>query len=102
PGAEVSGQPAPGAPLYTLGRPWLDRLAEPGLRWLGASSRSLVARLAAGRAGPATRPVDALSGLATLADVQAVVLAGGHARLAVAERILHEELGRPVIRLDDP
>jgi molecular chaperone DnaK len=103
PGAEVSGQPAAGAPMYTLSRPWLDRLAEPGLRWLGASSRSLVARLAAGRAGPApTGPADARSGLATVADVQAVVLAGGHARLAVAERILQEELGRPVIRLDDP
>jgi hypothetical protein len=37
-----------------------------------------------------------------MADVAAVILAGGHAHLAAAERVLGQELLRPVIRLDDP
>jgi WD40 repeat protein len=34
--------------------------------------------------------------------VHSILLAGGHARLTIAERILREELQRPVVRLDDP
>lgn len=106
--AELGGRMAPDAPAYTLRREWLDRLAEPGLRWVGASCRSLVARLAAGGgaqsfASAPSRPNEPSSErTVTLTDVQAVVLAGGHARLPVVERILSEELGRPVIRLADP
>jgi molecular chaperone DnaK len=113
--AAVTGRLAGEAPPYTLSREWLDRLAEPGLRWIGASCRSMLARASAGSgamalAGPTVdgvishgpqAPGPALSG-ATLADIDAVILAGGHARLACAERILREELQRPVIRLNDP
>jgi hypothetical protein len=38
----------------------------------------------------------------TIKDVAAVLIAGGHARLTAAPRMLHQELGRPVVRLDDP
>ena len=120
--AEVSGQLAPGAPVYRLSRVRLDRLAEPGLRWIGASCRSLLARAASGWAGGseswnagtggwgAARPGAAspygpgnpLSPASTLVDVEAIVIVGGHARLAVAEQILRDELRRPMIRLDDP
>jgi hypothetical protein len=117
--AEVSGQLAAGAPVYRLARARLDRLAEPGLRWVGASCRSLMARAASGWAGAAAAgtagwgaaqpgtagqfgPGHPLSPASTLADVQAVVIAGGHAGLAAAEQILREELRRPIIRLDDP
>jgi hypothetical protein len=111
--AEVTGQLATDGPGYTLTREWLDRLAEPGLRWAVASCRSLLARASASgaaqaMAGPGLHTLAARPGAATLApnstikDVQAVLLAGGHARLAAAERMLHQELGRPVVRLDDP
>lgn len=99
---EISGRLAPDAPTYTLRREWLDRLAEPGLRWVAASCRSLVARLAAGAGNRGSlAPPAPVPGL-TLSDIRAVVLAGGHAHLPAAERILREELGRPVIRLDEP
>jgi hypothetical protein len=99
--AEITGRLSPDAPGYRLTREWLDRLAEPGLRWVGASCRSLVARAASGWGGAnfGAAPGAPAEGLA---DVQAVVLAGGHARLGRAERVLLEELGRPVIRLDEP
>jgi molecular chaperone DnaK len=110
---EIAGRLAPDAPSYVLGREWLDRLAEPGLRWVGGSCRSLLARAAAGWGGSALGGPGAGYGLgspgvgsvlpsSTINDVSAVVLAGGHARLASAERILREELQRPVVRLDDP
>jgi WD40 repeat protein len=128
--AEVTGRIAADAPAYTLTRERLDRLAEPGLRWVGASCRSMLARAAAGSTdlalagtaltgttrGGAAPPgrgsgVSGCGGVvargpglpgATLADIEAVILAGGHARLASAERILREELHRPVIRLQEP
>lgn len=123
--AEVTGRLADDAPVYALTREWLDRLAEPGLRWVGASCRSMLARAAAGSgglalAGPtlggttpdgrggvvsgyagAVAPGPELPG-ATLADIEAIILAGGHARLPSAEKILREELQRPVIRLQEP
>lgn len=110
---EITGRLAPDAPSYVLGREWLDRLAEPGLRWVGGSCRSLLARAAAGWGGSALGGPGSGYGLgspgvgsvlpgSTIADVSAVVLAGGHARLACAERVIREELQRPVIRLDDP
>jgi molecular chaperone DnaK len=114
-GAEVTGRLAGDAPPYRLSREWLDRLAEPGLRWIGASCRSMLARASAGSGGLALAgstlsaamsqgpgaPGPALPG-ATLADIDAVILTGGHSRLACAERILREELQRPVVRLNDP
>jgi hypothetical protein len=110
---EIAGRLAPDAPSYVLSREWLDRLAEPGLRWVGGSCRSLLARAAAGWGGSALGGPGAGYGLgspgvssvlpgSTIADVSAVVLAGGHARLGSAERVLREELHRPVLRLEDP
>ena len=101
---------SPDAPPYGLTREWLDRLAEPGLRWVGASCRSLLGRAAAGGsalgraralAGFAARPRSGVQG-STMADVAAVILAGGHAQLAAAPKVLGQELQRPVLRLDDP
>ncbi len=113
--AEVNGRLAADAPQYTLSREWLDRLAEPGLRWIGATCRSMLARASTGWGGialagptlgaavpqPSMEPGPALPG-ATLADIDAIILAGGHARLACAERILREDLQRPIVRLNDP
>ncbi len=107
---QVTGRLGADGPSYTLRREWLGRLAEPGLRWVGASSRSLLARVAAGWTGPSQHgsanqsrsPLAAPAVPATLDSIAAVVLAGGHARLHTAERVLAQELGRPVIRLDDP
>jgi hypothetical protein len=90
--AEVAGRLAPDTPLYTLKRERLDRLAEPGLRWVGASCRSLLARAAAGwRDSALAGAIVGGTGLqlppgsgsvqmdATLADVEAVIVAGSHA-----------------------
>ena len=44
---EVVSRISPDGPVYVLTREWLDRLAEPGLRWVGGSCRSLLARAAA-------------------------------------------------------
>ena len=106
-------------------REWLDRLAEPGaaldwrelpqharpgggrLGWPGVGwpsvGRSDATWVRSGRADMAESDTSGpeLPG-ATLADIEAVILAGGHARLASAERILREELQRPVIRLERP
>lgn len=132
---------------YRLTRDWLERLAEPGLRWAAASCRSLVARAAAGFDGLAIGGPGAVGpgtvggsgavgsgavghsggvlsnalpdivahrgparGIATqgvapgsvLADVAAVVLVGGAARLPNAERIIQESLHRPVLVLPEP
>jgi len=97
--ADVTGRLSPEAPPYTLRREWLDRLMEPGLRWVAGSGRSLLARVASTRAAAAG---PALSPLSTVASLDAVVLAGGHARLSTAERVLRETLQRPVLRLEDP
>jgi len=105
---EVTSRIGPDGPVYGLTREWLDRLAEPGLRWIAGSCRSLLARAAArwSGGGPAPAgygaPVATVAQGSTMADVAAVILAGGHAHLAAAERVLREELLRPVIRLDDP
>jgi hypothetical protein len=131
---EAAGRPDPGAEEYRLTRDWLDRLAEPGLRWLVASCRSLVARAAAGLGtgagpgfgagtgtglgtgtgydmGPGTGGHGALGGHgtmaavapgSTLADVTAVLLVGGGARMPVAELIIREGLGRPVLLPTEP
>jgi hypothetical protein len=110
---EAVGRLAPDAPSYVLSRAWLERLAEPGLRWVGASCRSLLARAAAGWGGsslggggygygPGSAGAASVLPGAQIADVAAVVLAGGHARMGCAERVLRDELRRPVITLDDP
>jgi len=103
---EVTARISPDAPPYGLTREWLDRLAEPGLRWVGASCRSLLGRAAAGGSalgGPGLAGFGAaVRQGSTMADVAAVILAGGHAQLAAAPRVLGQELQRPVLRLDDP
>jgi hypothetical protein len=107
---EVARRIGPDGPVYGLTREWLDRLAEPGLRWVGGSCRSLLARAAArwSGGGPGLAgygpgaPAATVAQGSTMADVAAVILAGGHAHLAVAEQVLRQELLRPVIRLDDP
>jgi molecular chaperone DnaK len=93
---------------YELTEEWLNRLAEPGLRWVVGSCRSLLARAAAGVSGQPgawtdpTHPGGQLARGTTLADVSAVVLVGGHARLSSAERIIQGGLGRPVLRPPEP
>jgi molecular chaperone DnaK len=80
-------------PEYQLTSEWLGRLAEPGLRWVVGSCRSLIARACAGLG---------VAPGSTLADVAAVLLVGGCARLPNAEAIVHDGLRRPVHRPVEP
>jgi hypothetical protein len=91
----VSGQLSPTMPPYQLSRDWLARLAEPGLRWLAASARSLLARASTGWGGAAARD-------ATLVDIAAVLLIGGCARLPNATQMLSAALTRPVVVPPEP
>lgn len=86
-----------GGPLYTLSRAWLGRLAEPGLRWLVASCRGLLARSAAGLGASGGAPLGG-----ALGDVAAVILIGGGAHLPGAEQILRTGLDRPVLLPPEP
>ena len=88
---EVSGSLREGMPPYQLSRDWLQRLAEPGLRWVVGSARSLLARLSAGASAGVVAPG------ATMADIAAVVLVGGAARMRIAEQIIRAGLNRPVV-----
>jgi molecular chaperone DnaK len=93
PAQVVQAQLRPDLPPYQLSSDWLGRLAEPGLRWVVGSCRSLIARACAGLGvAPAS----------TLADVAAVVLVGGSSRLPHAEAIVHDGLRRPVYRAAEP
>jgi hypothetical protein len=89
-------------PPYTLSREWLGRLAEPGLRWIVASCRSLVARAAAGVGGVGGHVLAPGATFAAVADVAAVVLVGGSARLPSAEWIIGGGLQRPVLKPAEP
>jgi molecular chaperone DnaK len=82
---EVADHLTPISPPYRLTREWLGAFAGPALRWLATSCHTVLA--AAG---------------ATPADLGAVVLAGGGARLPMAEPTLHAALGHPVRRAADP
>ena len=82
---EVTDHLTPIAPPYQLTREWLVAFAEPVLRWLAGSSRTVL-----GAAG------------VTPADLGAVVLAGGGARLPMVEPTLRGALGHPVRRSADP
>ncbi|GAA2385028.1 hypothetical protein Cme02nite_65550 [Catellatospora methionotrophica] len=82
---EVVDRMTPHAPPYRLDRGGLERLAEPALRWLAASSRAVVARAGFG-----------------LGDVSGVLLVGGASRLPAARAVLHAELGRPVRHPAEP
>jgi hypothetical protein len=63
----------------------LDQLTEPATRWLIASCRAVIAR----------------AGLVP-ADIMAVLMVGGAARLPAVGPVLHNGLGRPVTRPADP
>ncbi|BCB81788.1 hypothetical protein Pflav_081980 [Phytohabitans flavus] len=82
---EVTDHLTPITPPYRLTREWLAAFAEPALRWLATSCHTVLA--AAG---------------ATPADLGAVVLAGGGARLPMAEPTLRATLGHPVRRATEP
>lgn len=82
---EVADHLTPISPPYRLTREWLAAFAEPALRWLATSCHTV---LAAAGAAPA--------------DLGAVVLAGGGARLPMAEQTLRATLGHPVRRAADP
>jgi molecular chaperone DnaK len=100
--AVAEAAPDGGTAPYQLSRDRVQRLAEPGLRWVMAACRSLLARAAAGvaDAGPAShRPVEPGT---TMAGVAAVVVVGGDARLPGVDTILAHGLGRPLVRPDDP
>ena len=75
----------PDAPPYQLSRVELDRFADPALRWLVASCRTLLARAGLG-----------------LPDLDAVVLVGGGSRMACVTPALHSGIGRPVLHAPDP
>ena len=92
---EVTGTLRDGMPPYRLTHEWLNRLAEPGLRWVVASARSLLARASAGQTGVV------LPG-STMVDVSTVVLVGGAARIGNAARIIHEGLLRPMVTIGEP
>ncbi|WP_432831849.1 Hsp70 family protein [Dactylosporangium sp. CA-092794] len=82
---EASDEVEAGVPAYRMDRRLLDQLTEPATRWLVASCRAVVAR----------------AGI-TPAEVAAVLLVGGAARLASTGPVLHNNLGRPVTRPADP
>jgi hypothetical protein len=82
---EVADHLTPITPPYRLTREWLAAFAEPALRALAASCHSV---LAAAGAAPA--------------DLSAVVLAGGGARLPMVEPALFGALGHPVRRSAEP
>ncbi len=90
---------AAGFPPYRLSAAWLARLAEPGLRWLAASSRSLLARAST---SSATMGGGGVAPNSTLADVAVVLLVGGGARLPLADAVLQNVLGRPVLVAAEP
>ncbi|MER7001790.1 Hsp70 family protein [Dactylosporangium sp. NPDC000555] len=82
---EAADEVEAGVPAYQMDRRMLDQLTEPATRWLIASCRAVVAR----------------AGLVP-ADVTAVLLVGGAARLPGVGPALHSGLGRPVTRPTDP
>ncbi|MFG2038222.1 Hsp70 family protein [Dactylosporangium sp. NPDC048998] len=82
---EAADEVEAGVPAYRMDRRMLDQLTEPATRWLIASCRAVVAR----------------AGLVP-ADVAAVLLVGGAARLPGVGPALHVGLGRPVTRPADP
>jgi hypothetical protein len=92
---------AAGLPPYQLTADWLARLAEPGLRWLAGSSRSLLARASTSTSSSLIGPSRIAPG-ATLADVAAVLLVGGGAQLPYAAAMLHSALGRPMLVAAEP
>jgi len=73
---EVADHLTPLTPPYRLTRIWLEAFAEPALRWLVTSARGVL---------------DAVG--ASPADIAAVVLAGGGARLPVVDQVLRTGLG---------
>jgi len=82
---EVADHLTPITPPYRLTREWLAAFAEPALRWLATSCHAVLA--AAG---------------ATPAELSAVVLAGGGARMPMVEPALRGVLGHPVRRAVEP
>lgn len=81
---EVADHLTPVASPYRLTREWLAAFADPALRWLVASCQNVVASAGVGPA-----------------DLSAVVLAGGSARLPMIEPTLHG-LGHHVRRAAEP
>ncbi|MEJ3750730.1 Hsp70 family protein [Actinomycetes bacterium KLBMP 9797] len=82
---EVTDHLTPLAPPYRLTREWLAAFAEPAVRWLVASCHAVLEQ-----AGAAP------------ADLAAVVLAGGSARLPMVAPALHAGLGLPVRASAEP
>ncbi|HTJ33953.1 MAG TPA: Hsp70 family protein [Dactylosporangium sp.] len=82
---EAAEEVESGVPAYRLDRRMLDQLTEPATRWLIASCRAVIAR----------------AGLVP-ADIMAVLMVGGAARLPAVGPVLHNGLGRPVTRPADP
>jgi hypothetical protein len=82
---EVADHLTPITPPYRLTREWLAAFAEPALRWLATSCHAVLAATGA-----------------TPADLGAVVLAGGGARLPMVEPALRATLGHPVRRAAEP
>ncbi|GAA4248615.1 Hsp70 family protein [Dactylosporangium darangshiense] len=82
---EAAEEVESGVPAYRLDRRMLDQLTEPATRWLIASCRAVIAR----------------AGLVP-ADIMAVLMVGGAARLPGVGPVLHNGLGRPVTRPADP
>jgi molecular chaperone DnaK len=82
---EVQDHLTPLTPAYRLTRQWLEAFAAPAVAALVAGAHAVVE--AAG---------------ATLADLGAVILAGGAARLPVAASALAEALGHPLRRSAEP
>jgi molecular chaperone DnaK len=99
---EVTAQLDRSVAPYQLTQDRLVRLAEPGLRWVVASCRSLLARAAAGVGDTGLLGHRSIAPGATLAHVAAVVVIGGHARLPGVEWIVADGLGRPVAIADEP
>jgi molecular chaperone DnaK len=82
---EVADHLTPLAPPYRLTRDWLAAFAEPALRWLVSSCLSVVQEAGA-----------------TLADLSAIVLAGGGARLPMVEPALRTGLGQQIRTSAEP
>jgi len=100
--AQVEGALEHGTRPYQLTRDRVERLAEPGLRWVVAAGRSLLARAAAGVSDPGRSGPRLVEPGTTMAGVAAVVVVGGDARLPGVDSILAHGLGRPLARPDDP
>jgi hypothetical protein len=99
----VSQSPPDAAePPYGLTQHLLFRLAEPGLRWVVASCRSLLARAAAGIRDSGLMGLGSLAPGTNVSHVAAVVVLGGNAGLPGVEWIISDGLSRPAAVALDP